>query len=191
MLSSRCWGGSVRRRPRRGMSSSPDGARSTPTGPSTAAGAATRRAARGSRKRRQRIVSGATVTVLGAGLVLAGILYDGVATADVDLNDGGVWVTSREHLRLARLNSQVQLLDGGLSARSASFDVLQENSSVFLVDEGAGVLQQVDPATVATTTSVSMPGPRAIEMGGGTVAVLDSRSGQVYTTPATRVGELS
>src|SRR5690625_4986875 len=102
-----------------------------------------------------------------------------------------MWASSIENKRLCLHYSQVQLLDGGLAARSASFDVLQENSTVFLVDEGAGVLQQVDPATVATTTSVSMPGPRSIELGGGTVAVLDSRSGQVYTTPATRVGELS
>ncbi|WP_413452745.1 Ig-like domain-containing protein [Georgenia phoenicis] len=137
------------------------------------------------------MVSAGTVTVLGAGLVLAGVLYDGVATADVDLNDGGVWVTSQEHMRLGRLNSQVQLLDGGLAARSASFDVLQDGSNVFLVDEGTGVLQQVDPATVTTTTSVSLPGPRQIEMGGQTVAVLDSRSGQLHATPVLGVGALA
>ena len=142
-------------------------------------------------KRRQRVVSGVTVGVLGAGLVVAGVLYDGVATADVDLNDGGVWVTSQEHMRLGRLNSQVQLLDGGLAARSASFDVLQEGSDVFLVDEGAGVLQQVDPATVTTTTTVSLPGPRQIEMGGGTVAVLDSRSGQLHAAAKDQVGTLA
>ncbi|HLT84934.1 MAG TPA: Ig-like domain-containing protein [Phototrophicaceae bacterium] len=153
---------------------------------------ATRRARRSpDPKRRQRLVSGATVGVLGAGLVVAGVLYDGVATADVDLNDGGVWVTSQEHMRLGRLNSQVQLLDGGLAARSASFDVLQEAADVYLVDEGAGVLQQVDPATVTTTTTVSLPGPRQIEMAGGTVAVLDSRSGQLHAAPTSRVGSLA
>ncbi|WP_152192845.1 Ig-like domain-containing protein [Georgenia satyanarayanai] len=142
-------------------------------------------------RRRQRVVSTATVTVLGAGLVVAGVLYDGVATADVDLNDGGVWVTSQEHMRLGRLNSQVQLLDGGLAARSASFDVLQEGGDVFLVDEGTGVLQQVDPATVLTTTTVSLPGPRQIEMAGDTLAVLDSRSGQLHTAPVLGAGGLA
>ncbi|QDB78908.1 tandem-95 repeat protein [Georgenia wutianyii] len=132
-----------------------------------------------------------TVGVLGVGLVVAGVLYDGVATADVDLNDGGVWVTSQEHMRLGRLNSQVQLLDGGLAARSGSFDVLQDGSHVFLVDEGAGLLQQVDPATVTTTTTVSLPGPRQIQLGGGTVAVLDSRSGQLHATDTGRVGTLA
>ncbi|WP_324651206.1 Ig-like domain-containing protein [Georgenia sp. H159] len=136
-------------------------------------------------------MSAATVGVIGAGLVVAGVLYDGVATADVDLNDGGVWVTSQEHMRLGRLNSQVQLLDGGLAARSASFDVLQEAADVLLVDEGAGVLQQVDPATVTTTTTVSLPGARQIELGGGTVAVLDSRSGQLHTAPVRGVGRLA
>jgi len=129
--------------------------------------------------------------VLGAGLVVAGVLYDGVATADVDLHDGGVWVTSQEHMRLGRLNSQVQLLDGSLTARSTSFDVLQDAGDVFLVDEGAGLLQQVDPATVTTTTAVSLPGPRRIELGGDTVAVLDTRSGQVHTAPAGGVGRLA
>ncbi|HLV04773.1 MAG TPA: Ig-like domain-containing protein, partial [Actinomycetaceae bacterium] len=142
-------------------------------------------------RRRQRVVSAATVGVLGAGLVVAGVLYDGVATADVDLHDGGVWVTSQEHMRLGRLNSQVQLLDGSLTARSTSFDVLQDAGDVFLVDEGAGLLQQVDPATVTTTTAVSLPGPRRIELGGDTVAVLDTRSGQVHTAPAGGVGRLA
>ena len=118
-------------------------------------------------------------------------MYDGVATADVDLNDGGVWVTSRDHMQLGRLNSQVQLIDGGLSARSASFDVLQDGGTVLLVDEGAGLLQQVDPASVTTTTNVSLPGPRSIALGGQTVAMLESRSGQVHAVPSTSAGQLA
>src|SRR5690625_3358662 len=120
LLKNESWGGAVRIGRRRGVASSTD--RTSSAGRATAAGGG-RRAARGSRQRRQRIVSAATVGVLGAGLVLAGILYDGVATADVDLNDGGVWVTSREHLRLGRLNSQVQLLDGGLRSEEHTLEL--------------------------------------------------------------------
>ncbi|MEE6282402.1 Ig-like domain-containing protein [Georgenia sp. MJ170] len=142
-------------------------------------------------RRRQRLVGTATVVALGTGLVVAGMLYDGVATADVDLNDGGVWVTNQSDLRLGRLNSQIQLLDAGLTSSSASFDVLQEESDVFLVDEGAGVLQQVDPATVTTTTTVTLPGSRQVELGGGTVAVLDGGSGELYATASNGVGALA
>src|SRR5690625_1214345 len=89
LLKNESWGGAVRIGRRRGVASSTD--RTSSAGGPPSAGRATaagggRRAARGSRQRRQRIVSAATVGVLGAGLVLAGILYDGVATADVDLD---------------------------------------------------------------------------------------------------------
>ncbi|MEE6272552.1 Ig-like domain-containing protein [Georgenia sp. MJ206] len=141
--------------------------------------------------RRRRAAGTGVVTVLAGGLIAASVMYDGVATADVDLNDGGVWVTSAEELQVGRLNHQVQLLDAGLTARSASADVLQEGSTVFIVDDGAGVLQQVDVAAVATSTTVTLPSTRQVELGGGTVAVLDTGAGLLHTAPASGVGVLS
>lgn len=119
------------------------------------------------------------------------MLYQGVATADVDLNDGGVWVTGEQHMRLGRLNHQIDLLDGSLASRSNNIDVRQEGHQVFLLDRGTGVAQQVDPAAMVTTTNITMPGEAAVELGGGTIALLDPGSGAMHVAPADAAAALA
>lgn len=135
---------------------------------------------------------GATlVSLLSVGLVAGSLLYDGIATADVDLNDGGVWVTSDQEMRVGRLNHQVQLLDGSIASRSGDIDVRQDGQQVFLLDRGTGVLQQVDPAALVTTSNVTIPGDAQVELGGGTLAVLDPSTGALHTVPDDAAGTLA
>ncbi|KAE8764538.1 Ig-like domain-containing protein, partial [Georgenia thermotolerans] len=148
-----------------------------------------RRAAR-RRAARRRTASIATLSLVVSGVVVASTLYDGVATADVDLNDGGVWVTSSSELRVGRVNYPVQQLDGAVTATSADLDVLQEGQDVFVVDHGAGVLEQLDPTTVSTTGAITLPARREVALGGGVVGVLDVGTGALRTAPATAVATL-
>ena len=111
----------------------------------------------------------AVVTVPVLVLVLA-LLDQGFPLARLDLNDGGVWLTATSKLQLGRYNAQVEELNGGLSAAGSTFDVLQDEGDVLLVEPGQ--IAVVDPASVTLTTQVAMPGAE-VSMAAGVVAVVD------------------
>ena len=75
---------------------------------------------------RRSAASVGAVTLFGAGLLGFALLYDGEATADVQLNDSGVWVTQTASGKVGRFNYEAKALDGTLLANSASFDVEQD-----------------------------------------------------------------
>lgn len=132
------------------------------------------------RSRRRSTVASATAVTLVVGTVVAlSLTYDGVATADVSLNDGGVWVTSTGDVQFGRLNYPVGQVDGELSADTAAFDILQEGEDVLMVDDGTDYVKRIDPAAVATTGGAALPPTRELAMGNGTVAVLDSGTGDL------------
>ncbi|WP_189668378.1 hypothetical protein, partial [Promicromonospora soli] len=75
---------------------------------------------------RRSVASVGVVTLFGAGLLGFALWYDGEATADVRLNDSGVWVTQTASGKLGRFNYEARALDGTLLANSSSFDVEQD-----------------------------------------------------------------
>ncbi|MFH6691365.1 hypothetical protein QVL82_21375, partial [Cellulosimicrobium funkei] len=77
------------------------------------------------REHRRTVASVSTVSVFSTALVGMALLYEGEATADVDLNDSGVWVTKTSAGLMGRFNYESQAMDGTLNAGSASFDVQQ------------------------------------------------------------------
>ncbi|WP_345218595.1 Ig-like domain-containing protein [Georgenia halophila] len=161
----------------------------------TASGTASRpkgRAAERRRRNRRRLIGGAAVGVVAGGIVAASILYDGVATADVELHDGGVWVTNGSELMVGRVNYPVQQLDGSVTSASNEIDVLQDGKDVLVVDSGADLLSVLDPATVSTGQgTVTLPTDHQVGMGGGVVSVLDVGSGNLRTAPFTGLGLLA
>ncbi|MFC7405979.1 Ig-like domain-containing protein [Georgenia alba] len=152
----------------------------------------TGRAAERKRRNRRRLVGGAVVGVVAGGIIAASLLYDGMTTADVQLHDGGVWVTNGSELLVGRVNYPVQQLDGSLSGGSDDLDVLQEGSRVLSVDSGIDVMSAVDPATVSQTEgAVTLPADHQVGMGGGVVSVLDVGSGNLRTAPFSGMGILA
>ena len=95
---------------------------------------------------RRTVASVTTVSVFSTALVGMAFLYEGEATADVDLNDSGVWVTKTSAGLLGRFNSASQAVDGTLNAGSASFDVQQDAGRVLLEDSGTGTASPVSVA---------------------------------------------
>ena len=143
------------------------------------------------RKNRRSAVAGGTVIALVVGTVVAlSLSYEGVATADVQLNDGGVWVTGTGDSRVGRLNYPIHEVDGQLSAASVDFDVLQDGSDVFLVDEALDRVDRIDPTTVLVNAGANLPANHQVVLGGGQLAVLDRGTGQVQMTPASNVAAL-
>ena len=75
----------------------------------------------------RRRVNVGVIAVLTAAALVAIVLHPGMVTHDVDLHDGGVWVTNGKMKMVAHLNYPSQTLDGGLRTSSTSFDVDQSS----------------------------------------------------------------
>jgi large repetitive protein len=130
-------------------------------------------------KRRSTIASATAVSLVVGTVVALSLTYDGVATADVSLNDGGVWVTGTADTRIGRLNYPIEEVDAQLAAATATFDILQDASDVLIVDDGLGRVDRIDTAAVAGAGGAALPSSRQIDLGGGTVSVLDSGTGDL------------
>lgn len=113
------------------------------------------------------VVAGITVPAV---LAVLAIINPGVKIAEVDLNDGAVWVTNAQGLKLGRYNATVQELNGGLIASDPAFDVLQDAQTVLLSEPAK--LSVVDPASVTLTTQAVIPAQAQVSMGDGVVAVV-------------------
>lgn len=126
---------------------------------------------------RRRSASTAAVVTVPAVIATLALVNPGFPLAQVDLNDGAVWLTSTSTLQVGRYNAQVEELNGGLVATSTEFDVLQEAGHVLLAE--AGMVTVVDPAGVTASAQVAVPAGAQVSMSGGTVAVMDT-GGQVW-----------
>lgn len=126
---------------------------------------------------RKRTASTAAVVTVPAVLATLAVVNPGFPLAQVELNDGAVWLTATNTLQLGRYNAQVEELNAGLVAKSGDFDVRQEGSDVLLVEPGT--LTVVDPASVAAAAEVPVPAGSQVSMQAGTVAVLDA-DGQLW-----------
>ncbi|UFU01738.1 Ig-like domain-containing protein [Ruania suaedae] len=125
-------------------------------------------------------MASATVLSLVLGTVVAlSLNYEGVATADVDLNDGGVWVSNNESILVGRLNFPVGEIDAALAALSQDVDLLQREDVVFIRDRAGQTLQRVDPVSVAVRGSaVPLPTGSDVQLGDNTVGVLVEETGE-------------
>ncbi|SDH36882.1 fibronectin type III domain-containing protein [Agrococcus jejuensis] len=128
----------------------------------------------------------ASIAIVSAATIALGVLaftYEGFTQTDVDLHDGGVWVTRTSTSEVGHLNVQAQELDGHVYAPSGStsFDVLQDGANVFLRD-GDGTLLQIDPATMTLGATVPLAADVDVQQRGGTAAIL-SPDGELWAMP--------
>ncbi|MFD5213714.1 Ig-like domain-containing protein [Microbacterium sp. NPDC058345] len=112
------------------------------------------------------------------------VAYDGFPTTKVDLNDAGVWLTNASSLLVGHFNHESAVIDGGLRTASDAYDVLQDENTVLLVDDGSDTVTAIDPARVALTDSAAVPAEAKVALGGLTTAVLNRNSGELWVTSA-------
>ncbi|AEI11763.1 fibronectin type III domain-containing protein [Cellulomonas gilvus] len=143
--------------------------------------------------RRRATTTAAVVTVPAVVAVLA-LLNPGFPLAQVELNDGAVWLTATQAQKVGRYNVQVDELNAGLVTTSSTFDVLQDEGAVVVVESGA--VSVVDPASVAMTTKVSVPGVQPTDLPGGpasmaagVLAVVDT-DGDLFVRTLAELGGL-
>jgi hypothetical protein len=140
------------------------------------------------RARPRTLASAGAVTAAAVTITTLAFAYQGLPTTEVDLHDGGVWVTKQSALLVGHFNHESQVLDGGLRASSDDYDILQSGENVLVVDEASSSVAVVDPAMVSMAEAANIPGGAKVELGGSTVAILDQNSGDLWIAPAESVG---
>ncbi|GAB2500709.1 Ig-like domain-containing protein [Promicromonospora xylanilytica] len=129
------------------------------------------------------VVSWVLVALFSGALVALAFLQDGEATAELELNDSGVWVTQTASGKLGRFNDEAGALDSTLLAGSSTFDVQQDEGRVLLTDAGASSASPVDPAQLALAGPVQAPRGAAVASGGPATAILDPEDGRLWVLP--------
>ena len=140
------------------------------------------------RSQRGRKLWGITGTAaVAAALVTGAVIYPGFNTADVDLNDGSVWVTNRTMNMVGHLNAQSQVLDGGFTATTPGFDVLQDAGTVYMDNDSGTLLNKVDVPDMALSQDTSLSGAKKVSLGSELVAITDPAAGKVWAVPGNAV----
>ncbi|MCI4658185.1 Ig-like domain-containing protein [Cryobacterium zhongshanensis] len=142
-------------------------------------------------RRRRSVMGVGLVTSITLALSVVAFLYQGFTTANVDLNDGGVWVTKPSGLLVGHLNQQAQVLDSGLRTTTNDFDILQSGNTVLTHDRANATLTVVDPAKVVLGTPVTLPATASVALGGDTIAILDQATGDLFVTTVEAVASFS
>jgi hypothetical protein len=146
-------------------------------------------------------VSVAVLLVGVVTLVAVIVSSNGYPVRHVDLNDGGIWVTSDQDGLFGRLNRPAGALDAafyppGGAQQAYQLDIGQDGSNVVAWDRAGGKLMPVDVNRGVTLTdqAVAVSAGEQMAVGGGTVAVLDPATGRVWAARAdvaAGVGSLS
>lgn len=160
----------------------------------------TRRVADGSRLRRfvpsQRARTVGAFTTLSLTLATLALLHDGTEVADLELNDGGVWVTALDladgHAVTGHLNYEAREIDSFAEPASQQFDISQEGTAVVVHDPAdRPAISWVDTATWAAGTPSPLPRGATAAQGADVVAIADPNAGAVWAFPAAEASRFS
>jgi hypothetical protein len=133
------------------------------------------------------------LTVVG-GVVIAALVTafaitsTGYTAQQLNLNDSSVWVANGTQQAIGRANTTVRALNSVVSTTGNDLDVLQNGSTVMLVDNGDSKLQVIDPATSTVTQTVPLPPNQPqVFLSKNTVVIVAAATGQVWITPLQQI----
>lgn len=138
---------------------------------------------------RSRPKTTASIAAVTAAVVAIGVLaltYDGEPTTEVELNDGGVWLTKQTSLLVGHFNNESRLLDGGLRTLSQEYDIQQAGNRVLVTDQSENTATAIDPARVVLSDKAELPANAQVVLGGPTVAAIDE-GGALRAAPFTSI----
>ncbi|NYI46697.1 hypothetical protein BJ993_003777 [Nocardioides aromaticivorans] len=143
-------------------------------------------------RRWRRTASGTALALLLGVLVVLAYRYDGKPFTEVELNDGGVWVTNESLGLTARLNPQIEELDLGVDAVTRDFDVFQQATEVYLEDLTTDrSVKAVDVSRATAGDATDLPPGSVVTYGGDTFAMVDFAHGKAWVQPAARMAGFS
>ena len=148
------------------------------------------RAGMGARIKLRNLI-GAATAVATASVVALAVAHPGIVSKEVNLNDGGVWVTNQDMRLVGHLSYQAQALDGRVRTDSTNFDVRQNGATVFVANTDGGSFTRVDPARVALKEAIKFAGADKIQMGGSRIGYADAKTGKVWLADAAQAASFN
>lgn len=121
---------------------------------------------------------------------IAGVLVvQSVVRHQVHCDDGSVWVMSQSHGKAVRFNADIEEPTGAVRAMKGRFDILQSGDDALLA--GSTHIASIDAPTLNITDYDVSARDSIMLLGGGTVAMVSRRSGDLHTGSLERIGELA
>ncbi|RRD46040.1 Ig-like domain-containing protein [Tessaracoccus sp. OH4464_COT-324] len=138
-------------------------------------------------KLRARIEKGVAAAV-ALGIVVVGVLHEGVPAAELDLHDGGVWIMNQSKLLAGHINFESSTQDAGIRVDAKDLDISQSGDNVVLVSPDSA--QPVDVSSFSILGKAVTAGME-LEHGGDVVLVADSAKGKVWLTNTIGAGSFN
>lgn len=126
----------------------------------------------------------AVVLVFSLLISVLAVIHQGVTTTEVDVDDGGLWVTNASKKLVGHMNYDSRTLDAGFRAETTEFDIGQTGDTVTLADSSMNSVAPIDVAQVSLGAATSLPEGSQVRQGGQRVGILDAMEGNLWTTPA-------
>ena len=133
---------------------------------------------------RRRLPAFVLVLVVAA-LCIAGVIYKGAEVTQVNVNDGGIWVTNKSKQMVGHLDYEARILDGALRTEATNFDVGQAGETVTVSDLTSLTVAPVNVTQVSLGSPTALPSGSSAMQGGDVLGVLNPTDGTLWTTSAT------
>ncbi|MEO3825152.1 fibronectin type III domain-containing protein [Actinomadura sp. B10D3] len=133
--------------------------------------------------RRDRLTGQVAVGLVGVLVIAAGVYGVGVASAKYRLADVGAWLGARGKGLAVHVNGPAGKVDGRAAVapqmRGHNIKVVQDGSTVLIVDLDTGVVSRLDPAQLDIGTSRPLGAGLQVLAGAGKAYTVDSVKGVV------------
>ena len=133
---------------------------------------------------RRRLPAFVLVLVVAA-LCIAGVIYKGAEVTQVNVNDGGIWVTNKSKQMVGHLDYEARILDGAPRTEASNFDVGQAGETVTVSDLTSLTVAPVNVTQVSLGSPTALPSGSSAMQGGDVLGVLNPTDGTLWTTSAT------
>ncbi|UEJ82499.1 Ig-like domain-containing protein [Brachybacterium halotolerans subsp. kimchii] len=140
------------------------------------------------RRRRRTLISSAVLAVLALVVTICAVRFDGLASAEVTVNNGAVWVTNSQKHLLGRLNVDAREFDGREAIDGDDLDVLQDGYHV-MVTGPKGIIP-IDTATVERTGNIDLGLDPEVDLGSDRVGIIGT-GGRVWVADAAQISSFS
>ena len=125
------------------------------------------------------------LVLLVVALCTAGVIYKGAEVTQVNVNDGGIWVTNKSKQMVGHLDYEARILDGALRTEASNFDVGQAGETVTVSDLTSLTVAPVNVTQVSLGSPTALPSGSSAMQGGDVLGVLNPTDGTLWTTSAT------
>ena len=124
------------------------------------------------------------VLIVTTALVVIAIAHRGIEVTELDVDDGGIWVTKGSDLSLGHLNYDALTFDGFVSTPSAQVALGQDGRTVTIGDDTTHSVASVDVAAMKLGGATTLPEGSQVVQGATTIAVLDASAGYLWVGDA-------